>query len=116
MVTSRSAEIAQTILEQLGNGKFKVMTGAKHFMALPIGQGTFGGLSFRLPGAGGFCKNSINYVSIELTPMDEYVMTFSRIRSGDVKVISMHRDIQCDQLREIFEQETGLRTSLGVAR
>jgi len=53
--------VANTILEQLGGRKFIAMTGARNFV------GDFSGLSFRLPGAGGYCKDSINCVKIELT-------------------------------------------------
>lgn len=112
MDISNSAQIANEILQQLGGGRFKVMTGAKNFSATGIKQGVEGGLSFRLPGAGGFCKDNINFVSIELTPMDEYVMTFGRVRGGDYKVISMFRGIQVDTLRSTFTEATGLRVSL----
>jgi hypothetical protein len=112
METTQASRIATTILEQLGGGRFKLMTGAKHFSAIPTKQAVLGGLSFRLPGAGGFCKNSINFVSIELTPQDEYIMTFGRVRGGDYKVVSMHRDIQVDQLRSTFTEVTGLAVSL----
>ena|SRR5271157_1995311 len=112
MNTTQASRIASTILEQLGNGRFKMMTGAKHFSAIPTKQGVEGGLSFRLPGAGGFCKDSINFVAIELTPMDEYVMTFGRVRGGDYKVVSMFRGIQVDTLRSTFTEATGLAVSL----
>src|SRR5271157_4247800 len=102
MDISNASRIATTILEQLGGGRFKRMTGAKNFSAISTKQGVEGGLSFRLPGAGGFCKDSINYVSVELTPMDEYVMTFGRVRGSDYKVVSMFRDLQQDQLCATF--------------
>jgi|SRR5580658_1081686 hypothetical protein len=111
MQTTQASRIATTILEQLGGGRFKMMTGAKNFAAIQP-RGSEGGLSFRLPGAGGFCKDSINFVSIELTPQDEYIMTFGRVRGGDYKVVSMHRDIQVDQLRSTFTEVTGLAVSL----
>lgn len=112
MTITRASEIATEILQQLGNGRFKVMTGAKHFSAISTAQGVEGGLSFRLPGAGGFCKDGINYVRIELTPMDEYVMTFSRVRGDSITVVSMFRGIQVDNLRSTFTEATGLAVSL----
>ena len=112
MDISKASQIATEVLQQLGNGRFKVMTGAKNFSALSTKQGVEGGLSFRLPGAGGFCKDGINYVAIELTPMDEYVMTFGRVRGSDYKVISMFRGIQVDTLRSTFTEATGLAVSL----
>jgi hypothetical protein len=109
---TRIAEIANTIVEQLGGRRFKVMTGAKNFVGVGIGQDRVGGVSFRLPGGGGYCKDGINFVSIELTPRDEYTMIFGRTRGSDYKVISMHRDVYCDNLRETFTEATGLHTSL----
>lgn len=98
--------VAETILEQLGGRRFRVMTGARNF----IGCATY--LSFRLPGARGFTKQGINYVRIELMPSDTYTVTFSRIRSTNVAVISKHENIYCDALQELFTRETGLATHL----
>lgn len=100
--------VAKTILEQLGGRKFIVMTGAKNL----IGAG--GNLSFRLPGAGGFCKDGINHVVIMLTASDDYTVIFSRIRGSKVTEISKHEGIYFDQLQEIFSATTGLATSLGT--
>jgi hypothetical protein len=100
--------VAKTILEQLGGRKFIVMTGAKNFV------GTDNSLTFRLPGARGFCKDNINSVQVTLDPNDTYTVTFARVRGGDVKVISMFRDIYCEQLRETFTEQTGLLTSMGT--
>ncbi len=44
MDISKASQIATEILQQLGNGRFKVMTGAKHFSALSTKQGVEGGL------------------------------------------------------------------------
>src|SRR5574337_1560381 len=68
---------AEIILEQLGGRRFVKMTGA----SLLMDGGTY--LSFRLPGKN-FCKQDINYVRIELTPMDVYNMVFCRIRGDKV--------------------------------
>jgi hypothetical protein len=100
-------QVAKTILEQLGGNKFRAMTGAKNFVGSP------NSLTFRLPDAGGFTKDGINAVQITLDPSDTYTVTFSRIRGGMPKVISMYRDIYVENLREVFERETGLATSLG---
>lgn len=100
--------VANTILEQLGGRKFIVMTGARNFV------GDFSGLSFRLPGAGGFCADGINYVKVTLTPNDEYDMTFSRIRGARVTQVAKHEGIYFDQLQESFTKATGLHTSLGT--
>jgi len=99
--------IAQMILEQLGGNRFALMTGANKFL------GSANALSFSLPGGGGFCKNGINRVYIELTPADEYAVKFYRLRGAKLVTISEHTGIYCDGLRELFERETGLATSMG---
>lgn len=100
--------VAKTILEQLGGNKFIVMTGAKKFVGSP------NSLTFRLPGARGFCKDNINSVQVTLDPNDTYTVAFARVRGSDIKVISMVRDVYCEQLQEIFTEQTGLLTSLGT--
>jgi len=99
-------QVARTILEQLGGGKFIAMTGARHI----VGSET--DLSFTLPGGGGFCKDGINLVRIALTPADTYTVTFSRRRGRTVETVSEFTDIYFDQLQSVFESATGLRTSL----
>ena len=96
-------EIAKTILEQLGGRRFIVMTGAKHFGALP------NGLSFRLPGQG-FSK--YNCVKILLNGMDTYDIELGNARGTTYKKIRELNGIYNDQLVEILERETGLRFSL----
>jgi hypothetical protein len=98
--------VAQTILAQLGGNKFIAMTGAKNFV---------GGdrvLNFTLPGGRGFCKEGINRVRIELTDMDDYTVTYMRVRGMKLKTIEKSEGIYCDNLRSNFERVTGLRTSL----
>jgi hypothetical protein len=101
------SDVARTILEQLGGNRFITMTGARNFI------GSENSLSFRLPGAGGFCKNGINAVRIELMPSDTYRMSFSRIRGSKLTAVAQHDDIYFDGLQELFTSETGLATSLG---
>lgn len=116
MEISRSSEIAQTILEQLGGGRLKLMTGARHFIAQQSDEKHEGGVAFRLPGGGGFCKDGINYVQIDLTYSDVYTVTFSRIRAGKVTVVSKHEEIYCDMLMDVFENATGLYLTLAARR
>lgn len=132
-------EVAHEILRQLGGNRFIAMTGAKNFISSgPTGWATCAGapnqlpgkpcaicghlrheerasgpsLSFRLPGAGGFCKDGINCVTITLDPSDTYTVEFLRIRGQKVKTIASVSDVYNDNLREVFERYTGLRTSL----
>ncbi len=99
-------EVANTILEKLGGNKFRAMTGAKSFLGGPDS------LSFRIPGAGGFTKNGVNHCKVTLSPDDTYVMQFSRIRGTKVQTMEPITGLYFDQLQDIFESETGLRTSL----
>lgn len=103
--------VANTIVEQLGGRKFIAMTGARNFV------GSEPGVSFRLPGGGGFCKNGINHINIELDPSDTYTVTFSRKRfhrDGNTTTTfhSICHDIYFDSLQELFTRETGLAVSL----
>jgi hypothetical protein len=96
------SQVAKTILNQLGGNKFAFMTGARNFI------GSSDGLSFTLPGGGGFTKDSINKVKITLTPADMYKMDFYRVRKAEAKLIKSCDEVYCDQLVEVFEEVTGL--------
>jgi hypothetical protein len=102
----KTLQVAQTILDQLGGRRFTVMTGARKF----VGGDDY--LTFRLPGAGGYCKDSINCVRITLTPMDDYTMEFMRIRGTKVKEVRTAGGVYCNQLQTVFTDATGLATSL----
>lgn len=93
-------------LKQLGGKRFWIMTGAKDFVFLD------NGLSFRLPGRGGYTKNGIYLVKILLNDFDTYDVFFGRMRAGKIKVVSEHKGVYNDMLVSIFEQETGLYTKL----
>lgn len=99
--------VAQTILAQLGGGKFIAMTGAKNF----IGGTDF--LGFTIP------KNMspANRVTISYSPgRDLYRMSFIKAsRYGlDSKEVQRFDDVYADQLRDLFTQVTGMETSLGT--
>ena len=100
--------VAQTILEQLGGRRFAVMTGARNF------AGDENSLSFRLPGAGGYCREGINYVRISLNGLDLYDVTYSRIRGHKVTTINESAGLYADMLQADIERVTGLCTSLGT--
>jgi hypothetical protein len=100
--------VANTILAQLGGNRFRAMTGASNLVGSPDGRGQ---LSFRLPGKG-FARNGINLVIITLETSDTYTVEFKRIWGTKIKKVNKYEDVYCDMLREIFEEETGLRTSL----
>lgn len=105
-----SLDVANEILNQLGGRRFAAFTGAKNFV------GDASSLSFSLPGNRGFTKDGINVVKVTLTPMDVYTVEFCRVRRSGFEmkrtVIATVENVYNDNLREVFEEYTGLRTSL----
>jgi hypothetical protein len=97
-------EIANTILSQIGGRQMASMTGAKNFVAIDQG------LQFKLPS--NFAKDGINCVRVVLDPCDTYTVTFLKVRGTSCQQIASYDDTYCDQLRGLFEEVTGLRTSL----
>jgi hypothetical protein len=96
--------IGQEILAQLGGNKFRVMTGAKNFCALPEG-----GLFFNIGRFHGVKTTSVN---ITLNANDLYDMEFFSVRGVKLKVLALVKDLYFDQLQEVFTEQTGLYTSL----
>ena len=93
-------DVANTILQQLGGRRFILMTGAKTMIA------TNKGLKFILT------IGKVNGVAIDLEPSDTYTMRFYRVRGQTVTLLGEHSDVYAEDLRGIFERETGLATSL----
>jgi len=93
--------ISQTIASQLGR-KTLLMIGAKNLMAgkdylqMRLGQN-----------AGGW-----NALKIALNGLDLYNLTFYRIRKLKVTSEKTIDNVYCDQLHDIIENETGMRTNL----
>lgn len=107
----KNKAIATTILQQLGGGKFAIITGSKNFGYVD------NGLTMKL------AKNSsgANQLTITVTFMDDYIMEFKKVTvphmrkdytftKGQNKVIRRIDGVFCDTLRETFEQVTGLYT------
>ena len=115
-------EIANTIRQQLGGGRFITMTGAKNLAAHGPEAGTRGALSFTLPSR--FAKDGINYVKISLLGSDTYRVEFTKIgprpslkqmmagKSQTVTVVKTLDDIYADQLQSVFSRHTGLDVKL----
>jgi hypothetical protein len=95
-------QVANTILQQLGGGRFIAMTGSKNFV------GRENGLSFSV----GRNDAGVNKVRVILTPADVYTVEAFRVRGTTVKLIGSREGVYCDNLRAVFETLTGLRTSL----
>lgn len=96
--------VAKTILEQLGGNKFMAMTGARSL------TGTANGLNIKLPS--NFAKDGINYVQVELTQMDDYTVTFSRVRDLKVVEVARHEGAYAEDLQAVFTSTTGLAVRL----
>jgi len=90
------------VIQQLGGGRFIAMTGAKDFFIGPKG------VVFKI----GRNSKGVNYVRINLNSMDTYDVEFLQVRKFKEKVKSEAKGIYADMLRDVFEQHTGLRTSL----
>lgn len=99
-------DVANTILAQLGGRRFIAMTGAKNL------GGEAKSLSFKIPKA----KNGISYVKITLDPDDTYTVQFLKIYGRKVTTVAEYSNVYADQLRNLFESNTGLYTSLGTMR
>lgn len=92
---------AVTILNQLGGNKFIAMTGSKNLM------NTGNGLQMNLS------KNNAKakFLSIELTEMDLYRMTFYSLnKEYQIETKKEVSGVYADQLNSIFEEVTGLIT------
>jgi hypothetical protein len=101
MDTAEKNKVGTIIAQQLGN-KALFMIGAKNIVAGPDY------LQFRL----GRNANSWNVLKIRLNGLDLYDMTFYRIRKLKITSQKTIDNIYVDQLHDIIESETGLRTSL----
>jgi hypothetical protein len=113
-MSNRTKEIALEILSQLGGNQFRAMTGVTN-----LGYGADSQenpyLQFSLP-KGGFNVNKYSKVRVVYTPLDLYTVEFFKKKKVDGimqdVVVKSLEDIYCDQLRDVFEVETNLLTSL----
>lgn len=107
--------IAETILAQLGGNRFIAMTGSKNFVS--------DGNSLRMRLARN--KSKANFLTIILDQAtDTYAMRFFYFRSGYLsmktgrfvpdteKEIAVYTDVYASDMCRIFEDVTGLATSL----
>jgi hypothetical protein len=108
MTMATDLTVANTILAQLGGARFTVMTGAYSYV------GGANELSMRLPRNPG----KVFGVRIQLDANDTYTVVAlaskGSVRAGTLQVFEKMRVscIYCDQLRSVFEDATGLYTSL----
>jgi hypothetical protein len=100
LAMNTNQQIAATILEQLGGRGFRMMTGAKDFVAAECA------LHFRLPS--NFAKHGINSVQVKLTAADDYTVTFAKVRGTSFKLIAIAKNVYAETLGETFREHTGL--------
>ena len=96
-------EVANTILKQIGGNKFCAMVGAKSLIA---GENSLN-IQFRAK-----AKNKAKGLVITLDADDTYIMRFYSIRKLEVVERGTFKNVYCDMLNNIFEEETGLATRL----
>ena len=109
-------EVAQTILSQLGGGRFVMMTGAKHLMSTSTQRG---GLRFLMPATPHFVKNRIRVMEIVLTEADLYDLRCFVKHAGaplGFKEIAGEQGVYAENLAQAFTSLTGLDTNLGAIR
>lgn len=91
-----------------------LMIGAKNLVALSSNDdGVLGGLKFQI---GRGAKKKINVVEIKLMDNDTYNVRFLYIRGTTIKEISCFFGVYCDQLMDLFEDETGFYLTLKARR
>ncbi len=107
-------EVANTIYQQLGGGRFVAMTGAKYFV------GDKNSLRFKI----GRNKSKTNTVEITLRGDDTYNMTFKHVTmsrislktgkyiEGKDDIIREFSGVYFDQLQKLFTEVTGMYTHL----
>ena len=91
------------LIQLLGGDPFIEICGAKDFYV--DGQG---GILFKIRRN---LKN-ISHVKISLNNMNTYDFEFMRVRVNKRKTISTEELVYAEDLRKVFEQHTGLKTSL----
>ena len=105
MNTTTDKAVAGEILRQLGGNRFIAMTGARNFCC------DNNSIVFMLPAR--LSKDKINAVRIDLNCMDTYDIKFmSIISTKAVKIVYEIFGVYNDMLVSVFEDKTGLKTSL----
>ncbi len=94
-------QVASTILEQLGGGRFVAMTGACYMTA---GDQC---LNLRFKGS-----KAANHLTVKLEPSDTYTLTFGKVRGMNYTKLEPITGVYAEDLQRIFTSTTGLHTRL----
>lgn len=100
MINTNDMNVAQTIANQIGN-KALYMLGAQNL------AGSENSLQFKIRGS-----RKVSHIKVELTSMDDYTITFYKVRKFESKEVRTYNGVYCDLINKIIENETGLYTSL----
>lgn len=96
--------IAKTIALQIGNGTFFMLGSRGSLAECDSGRG----LMFAIKGS----PNKINRIQIVLDPDDTYTMRFCWTRSTTWTVRKEVTGVYAEDMHDIIERETGLRTRM----
>lgn len=97
-------QIAQTILNQLGGNKFKVMTGSHSFGISDCG------LHFKIRKNN--TKASVVQIDLDVSK-DLYTMIFSSFTMAKgLETVAHFEEVYAEDLQTVFKEFTGLDTSL----
>lgn len=103
-MSSTDLAVANTIGAQLGGtGRLRAMIGADNFV------GSVNSLQFKFKAR---AKNGANTLRVRLAADDTYTVEFWKVRGVSVSKLSEQSDVYADNLRAVFEHETGLYLSL----
>ena len=110
-LTQKQTEIRNGVIDvmikQLGGNHFFAMTGSKPQYKDISTDSPLIALKLKRN------QSKSNYLTIQyVRGLDLYTMEFIKITKTERKVVSSYDNLYNDQLTEIFESETGLRTSL----
>lgn len=99
---------AQTIFQQLGGGRFVMMTGSKGF--LDMGNA----LSCKLGGgAVGKDDQKVTHLRVTLDASDTYTVETLYVRgTSGVRIVESTDGVYCDNLRSVVEKMTGFALTL----
>ena len=103
----QALQIANTIWQQLGSQRFQLMTGCQ-----PLVYGEKDGKVYLLMSVGRNC-HSINRFEVAYNGgLDLYEVRFIRKRGLEAKVVAEHKEVYADMLHTLFEQHTGMTTTM----